>query len=149
MSAKSVNPNGLSVLSTFEEWSVAMKRVLATGTMFFSALFVAFMIVSPASAGEKWGAIAGDDTVGERDPAYGVGGGDSEKDAKKNALKYCKEAKGANCKVVVTYNECGAYAVTKKYSGVGSAKSKAAAEKIAVEKCGSPKCKVVVSDCNQ
>jgi hypothetical protein len=138
-----------SLLSIFSKWSVPMNRALATGAVFFSMWFAGMMITSPVVAADKWGAIAGDETRGEKDPAYGVGGGDSEKEARKHSLKYCNKAKGENCKVVVTYNTCGAYAVTKKYSGVGTGSSKAEAETAALEQCGSPKCKIIVSDCNE
>ena len=56
------------------------------------------------------GAIAVDDQMGDKDPAWGVSTGeDSEASAKKAAMKYCSE-NGEHCKVVAWFKTCGAYA---------------------------------------
>ena len=66
------------------------------------------------------GAIAVDDSVGENDPGYGfVTGEDSEAAAKAGAMKQCKSSGNDNCKVVVWFKTCGAYASSKKYYGYG------------------------------
>lgn len=107
-------------------------------------LSLGFLVHGSASA---IGAIAVDDSVGERDPAYGVSTGeDSESAAKKAALKLCRE-NGDNCKVVAWFKTCGAYASSKKYYGYGYAATKAAATSKALEMCGQNSCKVVVAEC--
>ena len=94
------------------------------------------------------GAIAVDDEQGESAPGYGfVTGADSRAEAGAQALKECKKQGNDSCKVVVRFDQCGAYAASSKFYGVGWGKSKTAAESMAVEKCGNGKCKVVVSDC--
>lgn len=94
------------------------------------------------------GAIAVDDSVGETDPAYGFATGhDSEAAAKRAAMKFCKE-NGDNCKVVVWFKTCGAYASSKKYYGYGWGATKAVATKKALEMCGQNSCKVVVAECD-
>ena len=112
-----------------------------------SAALAFATVAAPAWAG-SWGAIAVDLTVIEKDPWYGVGGGDSEQEATDNAIKFCKEAGGTTCKVAVTYNQCGAYAASKSHGGWGKAPDKAGAEAQAISGCSNEHCKVVVSDCN-
>ena len=95
------------------------------------------------------GAIAVDDQMGEKDPAWGVSTGEeSEAAAKKAALKYCKE-NGDNCKVVAWFKTCGAYASSAKYYGYGWGDTKAIATKKALEMCGQNSCKVVVAECEE
>ena len=45
------------------------------------ALVFALSMMVPVAANAGWGVIAVDDQVGEKDPAYGVGGGDSKAEA--------------------------------------------------------------------
>lgn len=93
------------------------------------------------------GAIAVDDSVGDAEPGYGlVTGEDSESAAKAGALKQCKSAGNDNCKVVVWFKSCGAYASSKKVYGYGFGASEAVAKKAALEMCGSG-CKIAVSEC--
>jgi len=109
----------------------------------------ALLFIAPLAAhAGGWGAISADDEAGERDPYYGIGGGDFKAEATKNSQKFCKEAGGKNCEVLVTYQQCGAYAVSKKFSGTGVGPTKKAAEKKALEQCSNSNCNVVVSDCN-
>lgn len=94
------------------------------------------------------GAIAVDDEVGETDPYYGFATGeDSKEDARKMAMQYCREAGGANCRVVVWFETCGAYAASKKYYGYGYGKTKAKATSDALERCANKNCQVVVAEC--
>lgn len=95
------------------------------------------------------GAIAIDDEVGETEPGYGIATGkDSEAQAKSAALANCRKAGNDNCKIAVWFKGCGAYAASKKYSGVGWGKTIEIAERVALEKCGSSSCKVQVSECD-
>lgn len=123
--------------STFKKVSIAFALTLSV---------TSFMGTSAYAAG--WGAIAADEVVGEKDPYYGVGGGDSKGEAEKNAKSFCKEAGGRNCEVLVTYQRCGAYAASRKYSGVGTATTKKAAEEKALDACNNSNCSIAASDCN-
>jgi hypothetical protein len=94
------------------------------------------------------GAIAVDDEVGDKEPGYGfVTGYDNRDAAGKAAMKECRKSGNSNCQVVARFDQCGAYASSKKYSGAGWGKTQKAAEKMALEKCGHERCKVHVSDC--
>jgi len=112
------------------------------------ALVFALSMMVPVAAHAAWGVIAVDDHVGEKDPAYGVGGGDSKAEATKNAMKFCREAAGKKCEVAVAYEKCGAYASSKKYSGTGTASTAQEAKKKALEECNNASCRVLASDCN-
>ncbi len=103
-------------------------------------------LIVPASA-FAIGAIAVDDQMGDKDPAYDISTGEeSEAAAKKAALKFCKEY-GDNCKVVAWFKTCGAYASSAKYYGYGWGDTKAIATKKALEMCGRNSCQVVVAEC--
>jgi hypothetical protein len=114
------------------------------------ALSVAAFCFGGAAAAhaDSWGAIAVDLTKIEKSPYYGVGGGDSEAEATKNAMKFCAESGGESCKLATTYNQCGAYAASKVHGGWGKAPTKKEAEIQAKSGCGDEHCEVVVSDCN-
>ncbi len=116
----------------------------------FTALMLTVAIATPAWADTyKWGAIALDTEKAEKAPAWGVGGGDTEKDASDAALKLCKDEGGAVCSAAVTYEQCGALAVDGKgAAGWGKSPTKAGAEKQALDGCGADSCSVVTSDCN-
>lgn len=119
--------------------------------LFRAATAAAFiLVVGPTMAlADEWGAIAIDTQKAERDPYWGLGGGDSEKEATANAMKFCVEAGGKACKTLVTYNQCGALAVSGKGdAGWGKAPTKKQAEAQAIAGCQHDACKVVTSDCN-
>ena len=63
------------------------------------------------------------------------------------SLKACRSQGNTNCKVVVWFETCGAYAASKKYYGYGFGKTKPVAVKKAVEMCGNKNCKPVISEC--
>lgn len=106
---------------------------------------IAFAIPFQASAA---GAIAVDDQVGDAEPGYGFVTGEEDREAAgKAALKECRKSGNKNCQVVARFDKCGAYASSKKHSGAGWGNTVKAAEKMALEKCGSENCKVHVSDC--
>ena len=101
----------------------------------------------PARA-DDWGALSIDLKKVDRDPAYGIGGGDTEDEAVGNAQKFCKESGGTACKSVVTYRQCGAYAASRTGGGLGRDATKKTAEAKAISGCDADDCKMVVSDCN-
>lgn len=116
----------------------------------FGFAFVAISASPSFAETTKWGAIAVDAAVAEREPYYGVGGGGTEQEATDAAIGFCKEAGGAACKSVVTYQQCGALAVSGKgQGGWGTSDTKDGAEAQAMSACKSDvACKIVVSDCN-
>jgi hypothetical protein len=114
------------------------------------SIFVALLSIPAVAADEpKWGALALDTEKAERAPYYGVGGGATEEEASAEALKNCKDAGGAACKVLVPYEQCGALAVSGTGdAGWGKAPTKTTAEAQAIAGCQNDKCKIVASDCN-
>lgn len=114
------------------------------------AFFIVATLSTPSFADDtKWGAIALDTKKAEKEPAWGVGGSDTEQDASDIAMKFCKDAGGAECKIAVTYEQCGALAVDGKgAAGWGKGPTKAESEKQALDGCAAGDCSVVKSDCN-
>ena len=99
----------------------------------------------------KWGAISLDTSKLSVDGGYGIGGGDTEQEAKENSQKFCSEDGAEGCEVVTTYEKCGSVAVKKSGNGgawgVGDTKDGAMSR--ALTHCGGEDaCKVVVTDCN-
>jgi hypothetical protein len=96
-----------------------------------------------------WGAISIDQAVvNETSPYYGTGGGNTKELAEKSADRFCVEAGGKQCKVVISYQTCGAYAASSQSSGAGTGVTKKASEDDAISHCKSGDCKIVISDCN-
>lgn len=97
------------------------------------------------------GAIAVDDDQGTKsaEVGYGVGEGATRAEAEADALATCKKSGNSGCEVVVHYSHCGAYASSKKYSGIGWGDSEAIAKSKALDKCGDSSCRIVVSDCSK
>jgi len=119
-----------------------MKSVIRVA---LTAAALSFAYVSFASA---TGAIAVNDDQGTaaEDAGYGVGYGSSKKEASSNALKECKSAGNDQCKVMLTFEQCGAYVGNKAFYGTGIGSTEAAAQKAAKADC--PDCKLIVSDCH-
>ena len=123
-----------------------MKHIIKFGLL---AAFVATAFANIASAGEnKWGAFAVDTSDKSKAPYYGVGGGDTEKEASEYAMKFCKEEGGKECTLAVTYEKCGALASNGKSIWWGVAPTQKEAEMQALQGCKDGACKVVSSDCN-
>ncbi len=97
---------------------------------------------------DGWGAIATDMASHDKDRAYGIGGGPSKEEAENNARKFCTEAGGEQCNVVVTYQQCGAVACSKEHLGVGVGDSKELSEQTAKNDCKDADCTIIASDCN-
>ena len=102
----------------------------------------------PADPDVAWGAIASDAAAGKTDPDYGIGGGDTQAEAEKNALKFCREDGAKRCAVRLTYTQCGAYALSETGSGTGVGATKREAERLALSACKGRGCEVLASDCN-
>ncbi len=108
------------------------------------------MVAALAVSGSAFGvgSIAIDDQMGDDEPAYGIATGEDTKEvAQRNAVKYCKEYGGRNCRSVVWFETCGAVAVTKKVYGYGYGKTKAVATAKALEMCGKNNCNIVAAEC--
>jgi hypothetical protein len=99
-------------------------------------------------AAENWSAIAIDSACHDRNCAYGVGGGSNKDDAEKYAQKFCDDAGGEKCKVVVSYQQCAAYALSKNHNGIGTGETKALSEQRAQKQCKDRDCYIIASDCN-
>jgi hypothetical protein len=113
------------------------------------ATFSATALASAALAGDtKWGAFAVDTADKSKAPYYGVGGGDTEKEASEYAMKFCKEAGGKECTLAVSYEQCGALSSNGKSLWWGKAPTQKEAEAQALQGCNGSDCKIVSSDCN-
>ncbi len=123
---------------------------MKTKSQLFAALLVAVLIpFGSLSATNVYaaGAIAVDDAVGD-EPGFGTSiGEDTQAEAAKAALKECKKAGNSDCRVVVRFEKCGAYAHSKKYFGVGTGSTKAKARENALAECGNSACKILVVEC--
>jgi hypothetical protein len=96
------------------------------------------------------GAIAVDDQKGDEEPGYGIAvGKDGKDEAMRSALAECRKAGNKNCKSMVWFEGCGAYASSTNFYGVGFGKTLKAAEKMALDKCGKSACEVKVSECDE
>ncbi|OYU46857.1 MAG: hypothetical protein CFE31_19520 [Rhizobiales bacterium PAR1] len=127
---------------------IPMFKTTIKSTLMLAVTAGGLFLGAGAASADEWGAISIDLTKAERSPYYGIGGGGSEDEATKNAQKFCGEAGGKECKVVVTYNQCGAYAASKTGGGWGKSTTKKTAEAQAMSGCNADSCKIVVSDCN-
>lgn len=114
----------------------------------FFALTLAFGVMLGSVDVRAAGAIAVDDEAGSKadEVGYGIGTGATREEAAADAKRECKKAGNSECKVVVRYDTCGAYAASKQYSGTGWGSSEGAAKANALESCGAG-CKIVVADC--
>jgi Domain of unknown function (DUF4189) len=120
--------------------------MIKTFKMAFLAIALAFV---PASA-FAWGAIAVDDKAGQsaEDAGYGfVTGEKNEAAASRGAMKECR-AQNKACKVVITFETCGAYASSGRRWGAGEGVTEGAARRKSLVNCGNEACKVVVAECN-
>ncbi|MFJ1269253.1 DUF4189 domain-containing protein [Legionella lytica] len=97
---------------------------------------------------KAWGVIAVDSASRDTDCAFGIGGGSSRVEAETNAQNFCNEAGGQQCGVVVAYQQCGAFALSKDRDGAGTGPSKEIAEDVALSQCKDPDCEIIASDCN-
>jgi hypothetical protein len=112
-----------------------------------SRLLVLASLILPLGAFAA-GAIAVDDEEGERDPGYGiVTGASSRAEAGRDAMKECRKQGNKNCKVAVRFDTCGAYASSRKNSGIGYGKSVDVARTMAMNECGTKACKIIVAEC--
>lgn len=119
-----------------------------------AATLIAAALLTIVSAGVALavGAIAVDDYYDE-DPSeagYGIATEyRTAREASAAALDACQSEQNSDCKVVLTFKKCGAYAASMGGYGVASASTLAEAEKRALRQCGDANCIVVISDCSK
>jgi len=104
---------------------------------------------SIAASAYAAGAIAIDDEEGQHheDVGYGVAVGEHNRDeAAGAAMRRCRQEGNKNCRVVVRFDKCGAYAVSHGHFGVGWGTSLGTAQAMSLKECGS-NCRVVVAEC--
>jgi hypothetical protein len=97
-----------------------------------------------------FGAIAVDDSYGEEPSGAGYGFAtqySSKNEASAGAVEACQSEGNSNCKVVLTFEKCGAYAASRNNYGTGTGATMAAAEKAALTDCGEGTCVAIISDC--
>lgn len=110
-------------------------------------IIAAALNLGVASSAFGIGAIAVDDAVNLATPAYGFAiGAPSRAVAEERALQYCRQY-GTNCRAVVWFQTCGAYAASQRFYGYGWGATKAHATAQALKMCGQNSCEVVVAKC--
>lgn len=101
-----------------------------------------------ASEAMAIGAIAVDKADPSKEPAYGFSiNQPSRQKAEKVAVQFCREYGGEDCRAIVWFQTCGAYANSTKYYGYGFGATKAKATSDALAMCGRNSCEVVVAEC--
>lgn len=112
-----------------------------------AAAFVVAATSLLAGNAHAYGAIAIDQSSKGMLPAYGFStGASSRQAAERIATAYCSEH-GRDCKPVVWFETCGAYANSRTHYGYGYGATKADATAKALKMCASNKCEVVVAKC--
>ena len=96
-----------------------------------------------------WDAIAIDNSANDMTPYWGTGADLDKTVAEQGALKTCTDAGGKHCQLETSYQECGAYAISKNSNGKGLGETKKIAEANAMNACKGSDCTIVVSDCNE
>ncbi len=112
------------------------------------AVAVVAVFAFPA-AGFAAGAIAIDDVEGMEHHETGFGTAINEDNADEAAgvaMRQCRSTGNENCRVVLRFKGCGAYAVSSSHFGVGTGRTQRAAERDALQGCGAG-CRVAVSEC--
>jgi hypothetical protein len=115
-----------------------------------STLTAVALGLAATGAAWSWGAICVDDSFGDEPSGVGYGfatEASSRQQASAGAMDACKSEGNEECKVVLTFKGCGAYASSKANFGVGTGANLQAAEKSALSACDGSDCMVVVSGC--
>jgi hypothetical protein len=114
-------------------------------------LATAGLLLGATHGALAWGAIAIDDEDAQtaRDVGYGyVTGANDEASARRGAMAECRKRNTKNCKVMLTFETCGAYAADKSHWGVAENVTESSARRSAIAYCGKATCKVAVAACN-
>jgi hypothetical protein len=115
----------------------------------FAHVAVLAAVLSFPAAAFAAGAIAVDDVEGMEHHETGFGTAINEangNEAASAAMRECRSTGNENCRVVLRFNKCGAYAVSSGHFGVGTGRTQRAAERDALDGCGAG-CRIAVSEC--
>jgi hypothetical protein len=146
--------SGLDVIRTLPR-AATQRMGVKVKNKFLMALSIASVVAFGTGVGfaaastYSVDAIAVDDVRGLAGDAagYGVGQGDNADAANAGAMEACAKAGNSTCKLMLTYEACGAYASNKTVYGTGQGDSKEAAAQAAIQACGHDGCQLVVADC--
>lgn len=120
-------------------------------------IFAGLLAIASSATFAAWGAIVVVDWQGLEADDVGYAqhyDAPTEAEASSQAMSACRNMqvaegnKASECRLVVTFQKCGAYAISKNNFGVGSASLLSIAEKQALQQCGNKSCKIVISGCN-
>ncbi len=118
--------------------------------MKFTSVALAALFSCVCQSAFAIGAIAIDDAVGEEEPGFGYSSGYADQaSAERRALQECRKHGNQNCKVMVWYATCGAYAASRKYYGIGWGATRKIAENMALNNCARGSCEIKVSQCER
>ena len=115
-----------------------------------SILTAAAIALASTGAALSWGAISVDDSFGDEPSGLGYGfatEASSRADASAGAMDACRSEGNDDCRVVLIFKGCGAYAASAANFGVGTGANIGTAEKRAMAQCNGADCVVVVSGC--
>lgn len=110
----------------------------------------ALLATVSATAAFGWGAIVVDDDYDHTADEAGyasVTQYPTRRAAVDAAMSTCQTAENKDCRLVLSFTKCGAYAASTTRWGVGTGNTMAIAERRALSDCGYPDCQIVVSDC--
>ena len=116
-------------------------------TLMITTALMSLLLSAQVSAA---GAIAIDGYEGDsiHEIGYGIGFAKDRDSAAKESMRKCRNSGNDNCVVKVRFDGCGAYAVSKRFYGVGTGRTLAQAERAALDQCGNKSCRVAVSECD-
>lgn len=104
--------------------------------------------VAPAAHADRWGACAVPSDPQKSDMTACLRGGyDSRDYAARQATSMCNINRDRQCRVLVTYTDCGAVALAENQWGGGTGPTKQAAEQAALNNLQVPGGKIVTSAC--
>jgi hypothetical protein len=110
----------------------------------------ALIVLASSGTAFAWGAFAVDDEEGDTADEVGYGwstGYPTRNAAAQAAMNECKGQGNDNCRLVLTFQGCGAYATSPARYGVGTASNSRAAERNAMQACNNSQCQIVLSQC--
>lgn len=111
-----------------------------------TSLLGAFLLLASSLPAFATGAIAISEGDGSR-PGYGFSVRQPSRGAAEHrALRKCEEQNN-ECRVVMWFDVCGAYALSREHAGIGYGRSESRAEEEAMDACGSRGCHIVISVC--
>jgi ABC-type sugar transport system substrate-binding protein len=121
-------------------WGIHMNRMIGV-----CSILAGLLLSTQALA---IGAIAVDDGGKQMQSGYGYSlGFSTQKAAETAAIAYCQEYGGTNCKAIVWFETCGAYAESSRFYGYGYGNDRNTAKSQALAMCSDKSCKILVAVC--